>query len=150
MKQINVADPQSIIHARLDVSIKIRNAAWLLYCHEMEKTPHSGEKVLVRVLIWIDEQKKREALRRLEPSAQDKYMMHLLVNEGMTFKQIALKTRRTLTNIKQHFRRMRQRQGIVTMYQLVALSVARGWVRMETDDQSGSSKVQKFIGHTSL
>lgn len=123
-----------IIYGRRDVSVKVRDSAWFLFEHELRKAPQCEEPVLVAVLAWIDDQHLLEARRRLEPTLLERQLLHMLIREGLTMKQIALKTGKRVGTTKQHFNRMRTRLGNLTLYQLVALSVEQGWIRMQVSE----------------
>jgi len=124
---------KEIIFARLDVRPNVRVSACWLYIHEVAKAPDiaAAEYVLVSVLRWMDEQREKEARQRLEPTSLERHLLHMLINDGLTMKEIALRNHKSTTTTKQHFKRMRSRLGDVTLYQLVALSVERGWVKVQ-------------------
>lgn len=124
---------RDLIFSRKDVPVRVRSCAWWLYGHELEKAPHLGESVLAAVLRWMDEQRLLEARRRLEPNPLELRLLRLLICDGLTIKQIALQTGRRTGTMRLRFKRMRERLGDLTMYQLVALSVERGWVKMNNE-----------------
>lgn len=129
-------DPFAIIHARLDVSKKVRRSAWELYQYEIAKMPRRPSQVLKRVLRWMDDQRTKEAQRRLEPTIRERHLLHLFVVRGMTMKEIALITGNNVSAIKWHFKRMRDRLGDMTLYQFVAISVDRGWVKVQWERET--------------
>lgn len=67
-----------------------------------------------------------ETVGTLTPTQQT--IMRLLVEEGMTQKQIALQLGRDLVTVKRHAQAIRKRLGGVTLHQAVAIAVMRGWV----------------------
>lgn len=67
-----------------------------------------------------------ETANTLKPTQQ--IIMRLLVEEGMTQKQIALQLGRDLVTIKRHSQAIRKRLGGVTLHQAVAIAVMHGWV----------------------
>lgn len=123
---------QKTIYARKDVPVRVRDSAWMLFLHELEKATDE-QSLLEAVLAWLDEQRKMEARRRMEPSTMERKMLAMLACDGLTMKEIAGRTGRALNTTKHRFLRMRRRYGNLTMYQLVALSVERGWVTISKE-----------------
>ena len=76
----------------------------------------------------MEHQKKRKvaALKKLTPM-QNK-IVHMLVEEGLTQKQISLNLNKGSTTIKHHLRQIRMKVGVASMYQVVAVAVELGWV----------------------
>lgn len=123
-----------VIYGRRDVSVNIRNSAWFLFEHELAKSPECKETILAAVLLWMDEQRALLSRRRLEPTIWERQILAMLICDGLTMKQIALRTGKKLDTTKKHVKRMRVRLGNLTLYQLVALSVLRGWVLMNREE----------------
>ena len=98
--------------------------------------PRRPSQVLKRVLRWMDDQHTKEAQRRLEPTIRERHLLHLFVVRGMTMKEIALITGNNVSAIKWHFKRMRDRLGDMTLYQFVAISVDRGWVKVQWERET--------------
>jgi DNA-binding CsgD family transcriptional regulator len=129
-----IDDARAKIHSRHDVRMRIRQSGYSLYLHELAKRK-SPDEALRAVMLWLDDQCRIEAKRRLEPTPLEKRLLQMLVQDGMTMKQIAFKTGRNLGTTKANFKRIRKRLGDITLYQLVALSVERGWVRVRLVDK---------------
>lgn len=129
---------REVIYARHDVPLRVRDAALWLYGHELKKMRRPNEnaalQVMERILQWVNHQKRMEMKRRLEPTETERRILHMLIVDGMTMKQIALKTGQQLGAVKLRFGRMRSRLGNLTLYQLVALSVERGWITIKNDE----------------
>lgn len=111
--------------------VRVRETALWLFAHEVQKVPQRADAALRNVLCWLDEQREKDKKRRLEPSIKERLLLRLLVVEGLTFKQIALRTGGKVSTTKKNFQRMRNRMGDITLYQLVALSVERGWIKIQ-------------------
>jgi len=87
--------------------------------------------VLENVLLWMDEQNKIEARRKLEPTLLERRLLHMVINEELNMKQIALRNHKGVTMTKMYFKRMRDRLGVITLHRLAALAVERGWVKFQ-------------------
>lgn len=114
-----------------DAPLSVRRSAFVLYCHELERMdPATGKlftprKALANVMKWIAQQKARRKMKRLRP--MERQIVQLLAT-GKTQKQIAVLLKRTRGTIIVRSAEMRKRLGVVSMYQVVAVAVERGWI----------------------
>lgn len=103
----------------------VKRTAWLLYQHELSK--HIGpEHALENVLKWMAGQRARQSFHQLTPTEQR--VIRLIV-EGMTQQQIALELGCNHNGVKMHMKRIRRKLKFASTYQVIALAVARGWVK---------------------
>lgn len=117
-------DAMSMIFSQ-DVQIAVRKTAWLLYQHEIGR--HNNTDLALRsTLEWIEQQKAKQQMKRLSPL--QKQIVYLMAVEGLTRKQIAERTNRSMRTIEIRCRQIRKRLGLTSMYQVIALAVHRGWV----------------------
>jgi DNA-binding NarL/FixJ family response regulator len=125
---------QQIINSQSDMSLGIKRSAWLLFQHELGKTnpatskPFTVRRALSNTLKWMRQQKARQdaALQQLTPTQRT--IIRLVVEEGLTQKEVALRLGRELVTIKKHVAEIRSRMGVSSLYQVVAVAVERGWV----------------------
>lgn len=116
------------------MSLSIKRSAWILFGHELSRIdPKTGRlftrrKALANVLKWASAQQSRldTGLKQLSPM-QIK-IVEMLVMEGLTQKQIALRLKRDPNTIKHHCERIRKKVGVESLYQVVAVAVDQGWV----------------------
>lgn len=110
----------------------VKRSAWRLFEHEIDcKGQHATlQAALGNVLRWMDDQAKKTARSRHKPSTIDRQMLQELVN-GKTQKQIAYRFGFKLKTVHVRFWRLRERLGVETMYQVIALCVKQGWVRVD-------------------
>ena len=119
------------IHAQ-ETPRSIKHSAWYLFRHQLADidplTSVEIKQALAHTLAWMQEQKARQeaALKRLTPM-QNK-ILHLLVEEGLTQKQMALRLNRKRSVIQHHYAQIRLKMGVPSMYQAVAVAVESGWV----------------------
>jgi len=126
-------EARSTIYAQ-EMPLSIKHSAWALFKHELNNInpatskPFTHRKALSNTLKWMEHQKKRKvaALKKLTPM-QNK-IVHMLVEEGLTQKQISLNLNKGSTTIKHHLRQIRMKVGVASMYQVVAVAVELGWV----------------------
>lgn len=129
----SMTQARQIIYSQT-MSLSIKRSAWILFRHELTRIdPKTGRaitrrKALVNVLKWASAQKSRldAGLKQLSPM-QIK-IVEMLVMEGLTQKQIALRLKRDPNTIKHHCERIRKKVGVESMYQVVAIAVDQGWV----------------------
>jgi len=116
------------------LSLSIKRSAWILFRHELISVdPKTGRlftrrKALANVLKWARAQKSRldAGLKQLSPMQMK--IVEMLVVEGLTQKQMALRLKRDPSTIKHHCERIRKKVGVASMYQVVAVAVDQGWV----------------------
>ncbi len=101
-----------------EVTPAIKRSAMFLFEHEVKK-PMPSRQALSNVLRWMEQQKL---------SPMQKKIIRMLVQEGLTHKEIAYRLNRNPQTIQHHFKRIRQKFGVESMYQMVAIAVALGWV----------------------
>jgi DNA-binding CsgD family transcriptional regulator len=117
----------------------IRRTAWWLFCHELSrKDPETGKlytpyKALDNALKWMGEQSEMLERVKQEPTQMQRRLLQMLA-EGKSGKQIALEIGIHEQTLRTHFSRMRSRIGVETMYQLIAVGVKKGWVRVPSTD----------------
>lgn len=129
----SMTQARQIIYSQT-MSLSIKRSAWILFRHELTRLdPKTGRtftrrKALVNVLKWACSQKSRQdaGLKQLSPMQMK--IVEMLVMEGLTQKQIALRLKRDLSTIKHHCERIRKKVGVDSMYQAVAVAVDQGWV----------------------
>lgn len=129
----SMTNARNIIYSQT-MSLSIKRSAWILFRHELTRLdPKTGRtftrrKALANVLKWANAQKSRldAGLKQLSPM-QIK-IVEMLVMEGLTQKQIALRLQRDPNTIKHHCERIRKKVGVESMYQVVAVAVDQGWV----------------------
>lgn len=118
-----------IIFSQEMIPLTIKRTAWFLYQHELKREePRTERQAMANTRKWMAMMKKRQeaGLRLLSP--MQKMIIELLVYEGLTQKQIALRLQRDPDTIKHHCERIRKKVGVDSMYQVVAVAVDLGWV----------------------
>jgi DNA-binding NarL/FixJ family response regulator len=126
-------EARSTIYAQ-EIPLSIKHSAWVLFQHELNKLnpatakPFTIKRALSNTLEWMEHQKERRqtALKTLTP--MQKKIVRMLVEEGLTQKQISLNLHKGSTTIKHHLRQIRMKVGVASMYQVVAVAVELGWV----------------------
>lgn len=117
-----------------EMPLSIKRSAWELFQHELQNTNPATSKIftprkaLSNTLKWMTQQKKRQvaALKKLTP--MQKKILRMLVEEGLTQKQMTLRLQRSPTAIKHHMSQMKIKVGLGSLYQVVAVAVELGWV----------------------
>jgi DNA-binding NarL/FixJ family response regulator len=121
-----------------EVGPGVRESALFLFEHEIKRIdPDTGRhytarRALKNVLRWVAGQKARQTITRLTPA--ELRIMRLLV-EGLTMKQISLEIGVSFRVVKRHMQNVRRKTGTVSMYQVIAVAVDRGWVRAPRMDE---------------
>ena len=129
--RISIREAQDAIFAQ-DVSLGIKQYAWLLFQHEVARIdpgtgrPYTARRALQNVLRWMAGQKARQTTIRLTPA--ELRIMRLLV-EGLTLKEIALEVGTSFRTVKRHMQNVRRKTGTISMYQVIAVAVDRGWIQ---------------------
>ncbi len=132
--QVIPTQPRDVIFAQL-VPLGVRRSAWLLYQHEIDRIdPATGKnyrprKALRNVLAWIDEQRLLLELIKQRPTPTQLRLLQMMV-DGMTQKEIAFVLGKNVATTKLHFSHLRERLGVGTLYQAIAIATKRGWVRV--------------------
>ena len=120
---------RQIIFSQEMVPLSIKRTAWFLYQHELKRAqPRTAGNALSNTLRWMRLMKLRQEAGLLEITPMQKKIIELLVYEGLTQKQIALRLERDPDTIKHHCERIRKKVGVDSMYQVVAVAVDLGWV----------------------
>jgi DNA-binding NarL/FixJ family response regulator len=117
-----------------EMPLSIKRSAWALFQHELQRTdPVTSKtfkvrKALSNTLKWMEHQKKRKmaALKKLTPT--QKNILRLLVEKGLTQKEMALQLQRAPRTIKHHMGQIKIKVGMESLYQVVAVAVELGWV----------------------
>ena len=136
--RLTVLDAQRTIEQLEDVSLGIRQSAWILFQHEISRIdpetgrPYTARRALNNVLRWMAGQRARDLAVRLTPA--ELRIMKLLV-EGLTLKQVALEVGVSQRSVTRHMKNVRRKTGTVSMYQVIAVAVDRGWVRAPRVDE---------------
>lgn len=124
---------QEIIYAQ-EALLSIKRSAWALYQHELQQVNplthrhYTPSQALTNVLRWIAHQKKRGHMAPIELTPTQKIILRLLVAEGLTYKEIALRLGRTTNTIMSHMEHIRTRVGLSSTHQVIAVAVEYGWV----------------------
>lgn len=129
---------QTIFEQR-SLLMSIRRSAWWLYRHEVERG-YSPYDALDNVLKWMAEQAEMLERVKREPTQMQRRMLQMLA-DGYTQKQIAMELGKNVQTMKQHFYKARERLGVETMYQLMAVAVRKGWVKV---NRTGNLENKKF------
>ncbi len=133
------------IFEQTSLLMAIRRTAWWLFCHELNrKDPRTGKaytpyKALENVLKWMAEQSEMLERVKREPTQMQRRLLQMLA-DGKSGKQIAMEMGIHEQTLRTHFSRMRSRIGVETMYQVVAVSVKKGWIKVPPADQSNRPK----------
>ena len=125
---------RQIIYSQEMVPLSIKRTAWILFQHELTREdprtlkPFTARKALANTVKWMALQRERQeaGLRQLSP--MQKTILHMLVRDGLTQKQIAFHLGRNTDTIKHHCERIRKKVGVNSMYQVVAVAVSLGWI----------------------
>ena len=113
----------------------IRRTAWRLYEHELERTdPDTGSlytpwKALDNVLKWMAEQSEMLERVKQEPTQMQRRLLQMLA-DGKSGKVIAFELGIHEKTLRTHFVRLRSRLGVETLYQVMAISAKKGWVKV--------------------
>ena len=127
--------------------LPVRQSAWWLYQHELRRIdpatrqPYPPHQVLENTLKWMYEQILLIESQKLQPNDIQRRMLQMLA-EGLSEKQIAFELGMNVGTARVIFLRLRTRLGMQSMYQLMAHSVHRGWVKLKTnkDERPRKSK----------
>jgi DNA-binding NarL/FixJ family response regulator len=112
---------RQIIFSQEMIPLSIKRTAWFLYQHEMKREePRTERQAMANILKWMAMMKKRQEAGLKQLSPMQKKIIELLVYEGLTQKQIALRLERDPDTIKHHCGRIREKVGVDSMYQVVA------------------------------
>ena len=114
--------------------LSVKRSAWVLYQHELTRIdprtrkPFTPRRALSNTLKWLAWQATRQdaAMKTITPT--QRRILHLLVVEGLTQKQMALALGVETVTIKRHFTEIRKRIGVSSTYQVVAIAVEMGLV----------------------
>ncbi len=140
-----VEKAKTIIFSRRDLLMSIRRSAWWLFRHELDRVdPATGRlytprRALKNTLRWMDEQATFLERIKQEPTQLQKRLLQMLV-DGHSQKQIALQLGISERTINTHFSRFRISVGAKTVYQALAFSVSRGWVKVSRPDRAKRGK----------
>jgi DNA-binding NarL/FixJ family response regulator len=116
----------------------VRRSAWWLYLHELSRLdPATGRnytrhRAIKNVLGWMREQQVLIERMKQHPTQTQLLLLQMLA-DGKTQKEIAFELGKNYGTLALHFMHLRRRLGVETLYQVVAISVKRGWVRVKQD-----------------
>jgi DNA-binding NarL/FixJ family response regulator len=65
---------------------------------------------------------------RIELTQEQKRILALLAVDGLTQDQVALEIGRSQKTVKRHISRIREVVGAVSLNQVIAIAVSRGWI----------------------
>ena len=136
--RLSIEEAHDSIFALENVSLGIKRSAWMLIQHEISRTdpatgrPYTARRALRNVERWIAGQQARSMIIHLTPA--ELRIVKLLV-EGLTLKQVALEAGISFRVVKRHMQNVRRKTGTVSMYQVIAVAVDRGWVRAPRLDE---------------
>src|SRR5919108_4907017 len=92
---------RQIIFSQEMIPLSIKRTAWFLYQHEMKREePRTERQAMANILKWMAMMKKRQEAGLKQLSPMQKKIIELLVYEGLTQKQIALRLERDPDTIK--------------------------------------------------
>lgn len=78
---------------------------------------------------------QKHTVRPLSPRQTE--ILMLLVERGMTQNQIALELACSRTTVKNHLTKIREKMGVETLYQAIAVATVRGLVNAQECGESG-------------
>lgn len=114
-----------------DMSLPVLESAWMLFEHELERNnPQTGnlfteQEALENVFCWLAHQKRAGRMIRL--TTLERIILHLLVYEGLSMKQIAARLGKSYPQIKQKSAVIREKLGANTMVQAAVRAAQMGW-----------------------
>lgn len=124
---LTLQQARQIIESQENVPLGVKRSACFLFEHEMKKSHHpTPRQALHNVLRWMDEQRRQNMIIHLTPA---ELRIVMLLVEGLTLKQISLEIGTSFRSVKRHMQNVRRKTGTVSMYQVIAVAVDRGWVR---------------------
>lgn len=123
------------IFSQQSLLMAIRRTAWWLFIHEMENG-YTHYEALDNVLLWMAEQSEMLERVKREPTQMQRRMLQMLA-DGKSGKQIARELGKNEQTLRGHFRRVRTRLGVDTMYQVMAISVKKGWITVKPTGTTG-------------
>src|SRR5687767_840497 len=91
-----------------DALLSVKRSAWVLYRHELNqinpitKRHYTPRKALSNVLRWMTFQKNRGTMAHLELTPMQDKILRLIVLEGLTQKEIALRLGKKRVTIAHH------------------------------------------------
>lgn len=124
-----------------DALLSVKRSAWVLYQHQLmqinprTKKHYTHRKALSNVLRWMALLKKRGNMSQIQLTPTQKKILRLLVMEGLTRKEIALRLARKPVTIDWHMKQIINRLGVNSTYQVIALAVEYGLVGVPTPQQ---------------
>lgn len=106
-------------------------SAWMLFEHELAREDAvTGEKFTVQealdnILCWLEHQKRLSRMAHL--THMERSILHLLVYEGLSMKQVAARLHKSYPQIKQKAFTIREKLGATTMVQAAVRAAQMGW-----------------------
>lgn len=65
---------------------------------------------------------------RIQLSEEEKRILRLIAVEGCTHDQVTLKTGKSRKTIERRLRDLREKLGVPSVYQVIAIAVKYGWI----------------------
>lgn len=130
-KRLTKDEARQIIFSQM-LPVPVRHSAWVLFLHETDRInpntgkPYTTRKALSNTLRWMEHQKAMGRIKRLSPKQMT--IMHLLVHEGLSQQQIAMRLNCSLRTIKTQVAKIRKRLEVETLYQAAARAAELGFV----------------------
>jgi Response regulator containing a CheY-like receiver domain and an HTH DNA-binding domain len=134
-------EAKQTIYSQEDMPLSVKRSAWALFQHELGRInpatqkPFTARKALANVLKWMALQRvrQREGLKYLPP--MHRKILQLMVNDGLTQKQIALRLGKAERTVKRYCIEIRELVQVDSIYQAIAVAVELGWISApKTDD----------------
>lgn len=103
----------------------------MLFEHELDRLnpatneKHTEQEALENVLSWMAHQKRINGMVRL--SSLERIILHLMVYDGLSMKQIALRLGKSYPQIKQTAYAIRAKMNATTMVQAAVRAAQMGW-----------------------
>ena len=122
------------IDAQEAVPLSIKRSAWILFQHQLSRInpatgkPFTARRSLSDTLKWMDLQKQRHDAIMKQLTPMQKQIITLIVEEGLTQKQIAQRLGLEHITVRYHMSEVRKRIGAASTYQVVAVAVEMGWI----------------------
>src|SRR5687768_3440705 len=114
---ITLKNARQTIYAQ-DALLSVKRSAWALYQHELTQINplthrrNTPRRALSNILRWMALQKKRGRMATIDLTPAQKRVLSLLVGEGLTRKEIALRLGKKPVTIDWHMKQISNRLGV--------------------------------------